>query len=151
MGIYQRIGGARHRWRRRVEILVVKVLGDPALAPLFASVDLARLKAHQRAFLTASLGGPRGYGGRSMAEAHAGQPIDHVAFAAFVGHLVATLIELGIPDETIAEIEATLAPLEADIVTAEESGGLIGTSPGRDIAASGFVPGRRPVRSVTRR
>jgi truncated hemoglobin YjbI len=37
------------------------VLGDPQLAPFFEKTDMARLKAHQFAFLSQVMGGPRNY------------------------------------------------------------------------------------------
>jgi hemoglobin len=38
-----------------------------------------------------------------------------------VGHLVATLTELGVPAETIGAIGETLAPLKADIAPPENA------------------------------
>ena len=54
-----------------------------------------------------------------MEAAHAGLDITPDAFGIVVTHLVATLTELGVPDATISDIGAALAPLEADIVTEE--------------------------------
>jgi hemoglobin len=95
-----------------------RVLADPGLAPYFAGTDLARLESHQRAFLAAALGGPQLYAGRSMSAAHAGMDIPDSAFDSVVGHLGATLADLGVPGETIAVIAGALAPLRADIVGA---------------------------------
>ena len=51
-----------------------------------------------------------------MAAAHATLGIADQDFDAVVGHLVATLTELGVPDETIADIGGALAPIRSDIV-----------------------------------
>src|SRR5215471_15761318 len=115
MTIYESIGGA-DSVRVAVDDFYVRVLGDPSLAPYFTDTDMAHLKAHQRAFITAALGGPQEYDGMSMADAHNGREITPEAFAAVVGHLVATLESLGVDDETIGTIGGALAPLEPEIV-----------------------------------
>jgi hemoglobin len=118
MSIYESIGGA-DAVRVAVDDFYVRVLGDPSLAPYFTGTDMARLKAHQRAFITAALGGPQAYEGKSMSEAHEGRDITPEAFASVVGHLVATLEGLGVDGETIATIGGALAPLEPEIVTVQ--------------------------------
>jgi hemoglobin len=117
MGIYDSIGGAP-AVRAAVDDFYVRVLGDPRLAPYFAAVDIDRLKTHQRAFITAAIGGAQLYRGRDMATAHAGLGITDAHFDAVVGHLADTLRGLGVPDETVARIGAMLGPLRGDIVTA---------------------------------
>jgi hemoglobin len=79
---------------------------------------LRRLKAHQRAFIAAAVGGPEIFAGREMAHAHAGLGIGDGDFDAVVGHLVGTLTALGVPENTIGQIGETLAPLRGAIVTA---------------------------------
>jgi hemoglobin len=115
--IYDSIGGAP-AVAAAVDDFYVRVLDDPQLAPFFADVDLARLKAHQRSFIAAAIGGSELYAGRNMATAHAGLDISDEDFDAVVGHLVDTLVGLGVPAETIGQIGAALAPLRRDIVTA---------------------------------
>lgn len=116
MSIYDAIGGASS-----VSIAVDKfygrVLDDPQLAPFFEGVDMDRLKSHQRSFIAAAIGGPEVYQGRDMGAAHANLGISDSDFEAVVGHLVATLAELGVPDDVIGEIGATLAPLQSQIVS----------------------------------
>ncbi|MER7273810.1 group 1 truncated hemoglobin [Dactylosporangium sp. NPDC000244] len=119
MSIYDRIGGAG-AVQAAVEQFYTRVLDDPGLAPYFKDVDINRLKSHQRAFFAAALGGPAIYAGRDMSAAHAGLNITDGAFDAVVGHLAATLTDLGVPDDDIMEIAAALAPLRAQIVSAAE-------------------------------
>jgi hemoglobin len=116
VSIYDSIGGAP-AVQAAVGNFYTRVLDDPALAPFFAGTDLSRLKAHQRSFIAAAIGGPEIYAGRDMAAAHAGLRISDADFDAVVGHLVDTLTELGVPPETIGQIGGALAPLRADIVT----------------------------------
>ncbi|GAA1042726.1 group 1 truncated hemoglobin GlbN [Virgisporangium ochraceum] len=122
MTIFESIGGAP-AVQAAVDDFYVRVLADPELAPYFADVDLARLKAHQRAFIAAAIGGPQMYSGRDMATSHARLGITGEHFDAVVGHLVRTLQDLGVPDETIAQIGASLAPLRDDIVSAPAAAG----------------------------
>jgi hemoglobin len=119
MSIFDAIGGAP-AVQAAVDDFYRRVIADPALAPVFSGVDLDRLKAHQRAFMAAALGGPQVYAGRDMGVAHAGLAITGAQFDSVVGHLVLTLTTLGVPDGTIADIGAALMPLRADIVTAPE-------------------------------
>lgn len=122
MSIYDSIGGAS-AVRAAVDDFYARVLADPQLAPFFTRTDLNRLKAHQRAFIAAAIGGPEIFEGRDMASAHAGLGIADADFDAVVGHLVGTLAGLGVPEETIGQIGSALALLRSDIVTARELAG----------------------------
>ncbi len=119
MSLYDIIGGA-DAVRTAVDDFYTRVLADPRLAPYFATTDLNRLKAHQRSFIAAAIGGPELFSGRDMKTTHAGFRISDTEFDAVVGHLVDTLAGLGVPDETIGQIGGALMPLRADIVTARE-------------------------------
>jgi hemoglobin len=114
MSIYDEIGGA-DAVAAAVEQFYERVLGDPALAPYFADTDMRRLKAHQRMFIAVAVGGPEAYTGRSMGAAHAALNVQPEHFDLVVGHLVATLTDLGVPAETIGAIGGKLAPLKAEI------------------------------------
>jgi hemoglobin len=117
MSIYDGIGGAA-AVRAAVDDFYDRVLADQGLAPFFAQTDLPRLKAHQRSFITAAIGGPEIFAGRDMATAHASLGITDVQFDAVVTHLADTLTSLGVPADIIGQIGAALAPLRTSIVTA---------------------------------
>jgi hemoglobin len=119
VSIYDRIGGAG-AVRAAVDDFYARVLADPRLAPFFSGTDLNRLKAHQRAFIAAAIGGPEVFSGRDMAAAHAGLGIADADFDAVVGHLAGTLSGLGVPADITGQIGSALAPLRPDIVTARE-------------------------------
>jgi hemoglobin len=119
VSIYAKIGGAPSV-SLAVDGFYERVIGDPSLAHYFEGVDLARLKSHQRAFIGAALGGPETYPGRDMAAAHAGLGITAEDFGRVVQHLVDTLTALGVDEETIASIGEALAPLQEQIVAANE-------------------------------
>lgn len=114
MTIYDSIGGET-AVATAVDNFYDRVLDDPELKPFFDGIDVQRLKRHQRAFIGAALGGPGGYNGRGMRKAHEGLGITTAHFERVVDHLTATLVGLGVPDDTVKTIGGTLAPLRADI------------------------------------
>jgi hemoglobin len=118
--IYDAIGGG-DAVAAAVEQFYERVLADPALVGYFDGLDMKRLKAHQRSFIAAAIGGAELYAGRPMKEAHAPFKIQPDHFDLVVSHLVATLTDLGVPAETIGTIGETLAPLKADIAPAENA------------------------------
>lgn len=101
-----------------VEDFYQRLLADPTLAPTFEGVALSTLKAHQAALISEATGGPKGYTGREMAQAHAGRDITGEQFDAVVGHLVASLQSFHVAEDDIAAIGATLMPFRSEIVTA---------------------------------
>lgn len=117
---YDEIGGAG-ALKAAVAVFYQRVLDDPDLQAWFSDVDLQRLKAHQRAFLSHALGGPDLFAGRSMAEAHAGLAITDDAFQAVVEHLVITLHDLGISSEQLDRVRSTVEALRDDVVSARSA------------------------------
>lgn len=112
--IYDAIGGAA-ALRVAVDQFYDRVLADPDLAGYFMTIDMAKLKAHQRSFLAGALGGAEIFQGRPMKEAHARLKIKPAHFDKVVAHLVDTLTALGIPEPTISQVSGKLAPLKAEI------------------------------------
>ncbi len=84
--------------------------------PSSATPNLDSLKRHQALFLSQALGGPKHYEGRDMFRAHKHLLIDEASFLRVVGHLQATLEELGVEAEDIQTVLGALAPLKRDIV-----------------------------------
>ena len=106
--LYDRLGGSA-AIRAAVDLFYEKVLGDASLAPFFEGTDMTQQKSHQRAMLTAAFGGPNAYEGRDLTTAHAklvSDGLNDAHFDAVVGHLAATLKELGVADAEIAEAGA---------------------------------------------
>ena len=123
VSIYAAIGGAP-AVSAAVDDFYRRVLADPELAGHFTGVDVDRVKAHQRMFIAAALGGPAAYRRRAMREAHAGLRIRSTDFDRVVDHLVATLTALGVPGPTIAMIADVLLPLRTQIVDEPETAAL---------------------------
>ena len=81
-----------------------RVVADPELSGYFDDVDLRRQRAHQKAFLSMALGGPRRYTGRSLAEAHRHLGIGDHHVDLVAGHLAAVLEELGVSPAVSDEV-----------------------------------------------
>jgi hemoglobin len=93
------------------------VLHDPQLTRYFIDVDLPRLKRHQALMITKVLGGPDGYTGRSLRDAHSGLEITVADFGRVIGHLGAALQQAGVPEEIIGRAAAAVQQTKPEIVT----------------------------------
>jgi hemoglobin len=113
--IYQRIGGEA-AVNTAVDRFYERVLADPAVNHFFTGVSMSRLKAHQFAFLSQALGGPKQYSGASMRDAHSKLAIEQRHFDSVAVHLVETLRELDVPEDIVGQIAAAVTPLSAQIV-----------------------------------
>jgi hemoglobin len=119
---YERIGGAA-AVKAAVELFYDRVLADAELAGYFADVDMVGQRRHLALMLTVVLGGPNEYSGRDLASAH--QPLNiPVAHYVKVGeHLTATLTQLDVPGDIIADVQAVLAQVQDQVVaTGDRSG-----------------------------
>jgi hemoglobin len=119
MSLYQRLG-QEAGIRTAVDDFYVRVVSDPQLAHFFEGIDLPRLRRHQTALLSQVTGGPVEYSGRDLAAGHAGLGIGPDDFDRVVGHLVATLTELGVSGEDIGAVGAALTAHRDEIVTVSE-------------------------------
>jgi hemoglobin len=116
--VYDLIGGAA-AMDTTVDVFYRRVLSDDRISEFFEDVDMERQAAKQKAFLTMVLGGPAAYTGKDMRAAHAhlvARGLSDVHFDAVVGHLGATLAELGVPAELIGQIAAKAETLRADVL-----------------------------------
>ncbi len=113
--LYERIGGAP-AVQAAVDRFYERVLADPLLQGFFTGVPLPRLKAHQFAFLSQALGGPKQYSGTSMRKAHRHMAIEQRHFDAVAVHLVGTLRELSVPEDVVEEVARAVTPLQSQVV-----------------------------------
>ncbi len=115
MSLYEQLGG-NAGMKTAVSVFYSRVLDDNDLSTWFEGVDLSRLRSHQRAFLSAALGGPDLFAGRDLAAAHEGLAITHEAYDAIVEHLASTLHDLGAPDMIVGEVRTRLEALRGQVV-----------------------------------
>lgn len=102
--------------RAAVDRFYDRMLADPRLADFFAGVDLDRLRAHQRAFVTAALVGGDLYAGQRMRPAHAGLGIDDAAFDAAVEHLASAMSESGASADAVQRLRLRIQPIRPLVV-----------------------------------
>ena len=95
----------------------VRVLGDPSLAPYFEGTDVDKVREHQVALLSTVSGGPEQYSGRAMELSHRRLGVTDEAFDKVVGHLGATLDDLGVEPEVREQVAAVLVAQREHIVT----------------------------------
>lgn len=113
--IYERIGGDA-AVDAAVDIFYRKVLGDDRISSFFETVDMDRQRAKQKAFLTFAFGGPSHYSGQDMRTAHAKMKLNDGHFDAVMENLAATLRELNVPAELIAEAAAVAQSVRPEVL-----------------------------------
>lgn len=104
--LYEKLGG-RDAVNAAVDIFYRKMLSDDRVSGFFDNTDMDKQIDKQKAFLTMAFGGPNNYSGKDMASAHKhlvekGLTDKHVDIV--IEHLGATLKELGVPDDAIAQV-----------------------------------------------
>jgi hemoglobin len=119
---YERIGGGG-AIKVAVEQFYDRVLADPDLADYFTNVDMDAQRRHMVLMLTTVLGGPNNYTGRGLAEAHQPLDIPEAHYAKVGEHLTATLRNLDVPADILADVQAVLAQVQDQVVSS-------GTRPG---------------------
>ncbi|WIM88746.1 group 1 truncated hemoglobin [Candidatus Mycobacterium wuenschmannii] len=118
VSLYDKVGG-HDALDVVVEDFYCRVLDDDQLAGFYAGADMRCVKARQVEFLSATLGGPAPYGGRSMRQVHEGRGITMYHFAMVTAHLADSLCAAGLHPDTITEILHALAPLAGEIASDE--------------------------------
>jgi hemoglobin len=106
--LYEQIGG-QAAVDAAVDRFYRRVLKDERIAPYFEGVDMDKQAIKQKAFLTMAFGGPNNYTFLDMKQGHAHlveRGLTDMHFDAVVEDLGATLKELGVSDELIAEVAA---------------------------------------------
>ncbi len=115
--LFESIGG-RAALYQIVEAFYGRVLADPELKGLFSQTDMEEQIRRQARFLTAAMGGPEAYDGRSMSDAHQNMGFTDHHFGLVAGHLEAALNDGGVSESEVHEIVSMVAPLKEEITTA---------------------------------
>jgi len=117
--LFERLGGDA-AVDAAVDKFYGKVLADDRIKHFFEGVDMARQANHQKNFLKFAFGGRDAYPGKSMREAHKRlveeMGLNDSHFDAVIENLGATLKEMGVADELIAEVAGAAETLRADVL-----------------------------------
>ena len=116
--LYERLGGEA-AVNAAVDIFYRKVLRDDRISHFFDDVDMGRQHQKQKAFLTYAFGGPNSYTGLDMRQGHAHlieRGLNDGHFDAVVENIAATLRELGVPAELIAEVASVAESTRSDVL-----------------------------------
>jgi hemoglobin len=116
--LYEKLGGEA-AVNAAVDVFYRKVLSDYRINRFFDNSDMEKQAAKQKAFLTMAFGGPNNYSGTDMRTAHAHlvkMGLNSSHFDAVMEHLGATLIELNVPQELIAQAAAIAESTRNDIL-----------------------------------
>ncbi|MFZ2277391.1 MAG: group 1 truncated hemoglobin [Prosthecobacter sp.] len=115
--LYERLGG-EEMISALIPAFYVRVLADPELGPFFIHTELEKLHAMQREFFAMATGGPIHYSGRPLAHTHHGRGITRQHFARFTGHLVETLLDMGVTQEETDEVIERINAMTNEIIGA---------------------------------
>ncbi|CAG1020938.1 Group 1 truncated hemoglobin GlbN [Patescibacteria group bacterium] len=116
--LYEKLGG-EPAVNAAVDIFYRKVLSDGRINHFFDDVDMEKQAAKQKAFLTMAFGGPHNYTGADMRKGHAHlveKGLNDRHFDAVVENLGATLTELNVPEDLIAEVAALCETTRNDVL-----------------------------------
>ena len=118
MSLYSEIGGDA-AVNAAVDIFYRKVLKDDRIKRFFDDVDMEKQAAKQKAFLTMAFGGPNNYTGLDMRKGHehlVKRGLNDSHFDAVVEDLAATLKELNVSDNLIAQVAALCETTRNDVL-----------------------------------
>lgn len=116
--LYERLGGEA-AVNAAVDIFYGKVLDDYRINRFFERTDMAKQVEHLKAFMTLAFGGPNNYTGRSLRDGHARlvkMGLGDAHYDAVMEHFGATLQELNVPAELIAEAAALVESVRGEIL-----------------------------------
>lgn len=115
--LYERLGGA-DAISALIPSFYARVLADPELRPFFKDTAMDKLHTMQSEFFAMATGGPVRYTGRPLAHAHHGRGITPQHFARFTGHLVETLLDMGVTQAEVDEVIQRINAMTNEIVGA---------------------------------
>jgi hemoglobin len=116
--LYEQLGGDA-AVNAAVDIFYRHVLSDDRVNYWFDGIDMDKQAAKQKAFMTMAFGGPHGYTGKNMRDAHApmvARGLNDTHFDAIAENLALTLQELGVAQDLIDQVIATVETTRADVL-----------------------------------
>ena len=113
--LFDRIGGMP-AVNAAVDIFYQKVTSDDLVGHFFTHIDMEKQSGKLKGFLAYAFGAPMNYSGKSMRDAHAHMKLTEEHFNAVAGHLVATLVELNVPQNLIDEVVEIAVSTKNDVL-----------------------------------
>ena len=113
--LFERIGGEA-AVDAAVDIFYEKVIADERINVFFENLDMVAQALKQKNFLTMAFGGPNNYSGQDMRAGHAHLGLTEEHFTAVVENLAATLTQLGVASDDIAEVAAIADSVKDDVL-----------------------------------
>lgn len=116
--LYDQIGGEA-AVDAAVELFYRKVLSDYRINRFFGKTNMEEQIAKHKAFFTMAFGGPNNYTGGDMRVVHARfvtMGLDNSHFDAVLEHFGASLAELNVPGELIAQAAAIAESVRNDVL-----------------------------------
>jgi hemoglobin len=119
--LFERLGGSPGI-ERIVEEVAGRHLENPTIRARFLPFleppeKLLQLKVHLARFLELGSGGPQRYAGRDMKSAHRGMNVSPAEYMAAVDDIMASLVAVGIDEQTRNDVLAIAWSLKGDIVS----------------------------------
>lgn len=115
MSLFDKIGG-KAAVNAAVDLFYKKVLSDKRIAHFFSGISMDDQIKKQKVFLTFAFGGAPNYSGKNMREAHKHLKLTDDHFNAVMENLAATLTELKVPNELIAEAAKIAESTRTDVL-----------------------------------
>lgn len=116
--LFERIGGEA-AVNAAVDLFYHKVLDDYRINRFFEKTDMPKQVEHLKAFMTVAFGGPNNYTGRSLRDGHARlvkMGLNDSHYDAVMEHLGATMQELNVPADLIAEAAALVESVRGEVL-----------------------------------
>lgn len=117
--LFEQLGG-QAAVEAAVDNFYRKVLVDERVSRFFDGVDMDRQRDKQKAFLTMAFGGPHNYTGKDMRTGHAQlvkMGLDDSHVDAIIELLGATLREMGVAEDLIAQVAAIAESTRNDVLS----------------------------------
>lgn len=117
--LFEKIGGAG-AVNAAVDKFYEKVPADDRVKSFFEGVDMERQAGYQKRFLTVAFGGAPRYPGKTLRSVHKRlveeKGLNDEHFDVVLGHLGATLKELGVSQDLIEEAAAIAESTRSDVL-----------------------------------
>lgn len=113
--LYEKIGG-EPTIDKLITTFYQYVMADPMLLPFFENTTIEKLQSMQKAFFTIALGGPEPDLKISLYEAHRGRGIERKHLTRFTDHLMETLQEIGVEEESATKVYQRISTYSDEVL-----------------------------------